>query len=130
MVEEPPKPLYYTKTPVNEVLGGKENLRYIGVIFTAHYCPPCQKFMEPLKAFYDEFAKDGKFELVLVNCDKREKEFHIHLKEMEWCYALPFNATDQVIFNLEDICYANVIPKLSVFSVAKGFEKPVVNDIK
>ena len=75
-------------------------------------------------------VKEGKFELVIVNCDKREKEYAEHLKSMDWCLALPFDADDEKIQKLEEGCNANVIPRLSIYGVSKGFEKPVVADIK
>ena len=53
----------------------RENLKYIAVAFTAQYCPPCEAFYEPLKKFYDEASKDGSFELISVNCDRRELEY-------------------------------------------------------
>ena len=52
------------------------------------------------------------------------------LKEHDFAHALPFNCDDSIIEELEDKAYANVIPKLAVFSVEKGFKKCVVPDIK
>ena len=75
----------------------KPEVEYIGVLFTAEFCPPCKRLLEPLKTFYDEMVKEGKFELVIVNCDKREKEYAEHLKSMDWCLALPFDADDEKI---------------------------------
>ena len=52
------------------------------------------------------------------------------MKELSWCYTVPYNAPDHLLANLEEKAHANVIPKISIFSVAKGFEKPTVMDIK
>ena len=49
---------------------------------------------------------------------------------MDWMNALPFNVDPSVIEALEDAANADVVPKLSVFNIARGFEKPVVDDIK
>ena len=103
---------------------------YIGVVFSAKYCPPCERLQEPLKQFYDEFSQGGKFELICVNCDKRELEYKEHLKELSWCYTMPYNTPDKILANLEEKAHANVIPKIAIFSVAKGYEKPTVIDIK
>ena len=129
--EEQPKAHtdYFSSLPVSEVLGS-ENLRYIGVVFSAKYCPPCERLMEPLQKFHEEFSQGQKFELVCVNCDKRELEYKEHLKEMSWCWTLPYNAPDELIARLEERSNASVIPKISIFSVAKGYEKPTVIDIK
>lgn len=42
-------------------------------------------------------CKEGKFELVIVNCDKREKEFAECLKAHEWAMSLPFDIEDEKI---------------------------------
>ena len=68
--------------------------------------------------------------MVMVNCDKREKEYATHLKEMSWIHAIPFDAEDWIIEGIEDKAHASVIPKLSIFSVEKGFDRCVVMDIK
>ena len=120
---------YFSSTPVDEVIG-KEGQEYVLVLFSAQYCPPCQKLVEPLKKFYEEYSKDGKSEIILINCDAREKEYSEHLKTMDWMNALPFNVDPSVIEALEDAANADVVPKLSVFNIARGFEKPVVDDIK
>ena len=86
--------------------------------------------MEPLKSFYDEFSQGGKFELVCINCDKRELEYKEHLSELSWCYTMPYDTADETLAKLEERANAATIPKISIFSVAKGFEKPTVFDIK
>mgnify|MGYP006117253401 CR=1 FL=1 len=48
---------YFTQITTSDALQ-KDNLRYIGVLFTAKYCPPCERLTEPLKAFYDEFSQN------------------------------------------------------------------------
>jgi len=53
--------------------------------------------LEPLKTFYDEMVKEGKFELVVVNCDKREKEYAECLKSLDWAMALPYDVDDEKI---------------------------------
>ena len=107
---------YYTSVPVEQVVG-KEGLEYIMVLFSAEYCPPCAKFVEPLKNFCAEYFKDGKTELVLINCDQREKEYSEHLKTMQWCHAVPFSVEPEIIQQLEDAANASVIPKLAVFNI-------------
>ena len=43
---------------------------------------------------------------------------------------MPYNTPDKILANLEEKAHANVIPKIAIFSVAKGYEKPTVIDIK
>ena len=38
---------YCEKIPLEDALGG-EDLQFIGVFFSAEYCPPCQRFAEPV----------------------------------------------------------------------------------
>ena len=42
------KPPYFSSHPIADVLQ-KDNLRYIGVVYSAKYCPPCERLLEPLK---------------------------------------------------------------------------------
>ena len=49
---------------------------------------------------------------------------------MDWCCALPYDADDSLVAKLEEGANAAVIPRLSVYAKIKGFDKPVVNDIK
>ena len=65
-----------------------------------------------------------------MNCDKRELEYKEHLKELSWCYTMPYNTPDKLLANLEEKAHANLIPKIAIFSVAKGYDKPTVIDIK
>ena len=43
---------------------------------------------------------------------------------------MPFDCPPTLVEQLEDKCEASLIPKLSIFSLEKGFERPVVVDIK
>ena len=117
---------YVDKVPIADVI--KEGTTYVGVLFTAHYCPPCTRFCEPLKAFYEEFSKDDKFALIVVNCDKREKEYAECIKDLPWP-AIPYHCTE-LAEKLEDKAEASTLPKLAVFSVDKGFSSCLMKDIK
>ena len=66
----------------------------------------------------------------MVNCDGREKEYKEHIKKMDWCNTLPYDADPELIAKIEDAANADVIPKIAVFNIQRGFEKPVVGDIK
>ena len=49
---------------------------------------------------------------------------------MDWCHALPFNVDEEILAHLEDASNASAIPKVAVFNIMRGFEKPVCEDIK
>ena len=68
--------------------------------------------------------------MVLVNCDKREKEYKQHFKTLDYLHALPYDVDDSILAKLEEISNADVIPKLVIYSVEKGFDKPLLMDIK
>ena len=65
-----------------------------------------------------------------MNCDKREVEFKDSLKEHEIGVTMPFDAPDAIIAKLEEQSQANNIPRISIYSVSKGYDKPSVLDIK
>ena len=66
----------------------------------------------------------------MVNCDKRELEYKESLKDYSWCYTLPYDTSDSIIAKLEEKSDASSIPRISIYSVSKGYEKPSVIDIK
>ena len=97
---------------VNEVIA--PSVKIIGLFFSAQYCPPCLKMMDIVKDFYQEYNKSKKeLEIVLVGCDKNEKEYINHVKSMPWLWSIPFD-DQETIARLEDIAQAETIPKLSL----------------
>mmetsp|Transcript_235 Transcript_235/g.415 ORF Transcript_235/g.415 Transcript_235/m.415 type:complete len:378 (-) Transcript_235:262-1395(-) len=61
--------------------------------FSAHWCPPCQRFTPKLIEFYNSMKDHGKhdFELIFVSFDKNENEFKEYTSEMPWP-CLPFGS--------------------------------------
>ena len=49
---------------------------------------------------------------------------------MDWCCALPYDVDDSIIAKLEEGSNAAIIPRVSVYAKTKGFDKPVIMDIK
>jgi nucleoredoxin len=63
---------------------------FLGLLFSAHWCPPCQSFLSILKEFYSEVNIDKKkCEILLVSTDKSEVDYREHYAHMPWL-ALPF----------------------------------------
>jgi hypothetical protein len=64
------EPMPWEDVAFGEVFG--PNIKYVGVLFSAAYCPPCHGFLQPLQDFYQEFNRTGAkvFEVVWVSCDK------------------------------------------------------------
>lgn len=72
---------------VDSDLAGK----YIGLYFSAHWCPPCKRFTPKLVKFYNDRKAAGKddFEVVFCSSDNEEVEFKDYYGEMPWL-SLPF----------------------------------------
>ena len=88
--------------------------------------PCCKKVYEPFKEFVTKIKEAHPIDFVLVNCDKRENDYVAQLKDLSEILALPYNAPAEIIAQVEDVSEAKTVPRVSVFSVEKGFSKPVV----
>jgi len=62
--------------------------KFIGLYFSAHWCPPCRGFTPKLAEMYKSGLKD-KMEIIFLSSDKDEKSFDDYFKEMPWL-ALPY----------------------------------------
>merc|ERR1719316_1740851 len=74
--------------PTAEVLQGK---KYIGIYFSAHWCPPCRGFTPQLAVSYEEYLQAKDLEIVFVSSDRDEKSFDEYYAEQPWV-ALPYGA--------------------------------------
>merc|ERR1712003_611710 len=66
----------------------KTSGKFIGLYFSAHWCPPCRGFTPKLAEMYKSGLKD-KVEIIFLSSDKDEKSFDDYFKEMPWL-ALPY----------------------------------------
>lgn len=71
--------------------------KYLGLYFSAHWCPPCKAFTPMLAKFYSEFktshAHKDDFDIVFVSSDKAKDQFEQYYSEMPW-KALPYDQRD------------------------------------
>ena len=65
------------------------NSAYIGIYFSAHWCPPCRGFTPQLADFYKAHAKSKDLEIVFASSDRDEAAFNEYFGEMPWL-ALPY----------------------------------------
>ncbi|CAK4086521.1 unnamed protein product [Aphanomyces euteiches] len=74
--------------PTEELLAGK---KYVGIYFSAHWCPPCRAFTPILSESYDAFIEDDHedFAIVFVSSDKDEEQFNGYYSQMPF-YSLPY----------------------------------------
>ncbi|XP_060596591.1 nucleoredoxin-like [Ruditapes philippinarum] len=72
-----------------------ENYEYIGLYFSAHWCPPCRGFTPDLKKLYETKSdEDGKkLQIVFISSDRDETSFSEYFGEMPWI-ALKYNDRD------------------------------------
>jgi len=74
----------FLTTSVNDYCKGK----YIGVYFSAHWCPPCRNYTPTLAKKYEELQEAG-LTILFVSSDQSEKAFEEYFAEMPWG-AVPF----------------------------------------
>lgn len=65
--------------------------KFIGIYFSAHWCPPCRQFTPKLVDFYNKRKELGHddFEIIFASSDKDKGQFDEYFGEMPWL-ALPF----------------------------------------
>uniref|UniRef100_A0A7S2MU64 Thioredoxin domain-containing protein n=1 Tax=Helicotheca tamesis TaxID=374047 RepID=A0A7S2MU64_9STRA len=73
-----------------DVLSGKTTIM---IYFSAHWCPPCQRFTPALIKFYNKLKAKHNFELIFVSFDKSEDQFKEYTSNMPWP-CLPFDSDD------------------------------------
>jgi nucleoredoxin len=73
-----------------ELLNGKGG---VALYFSAHWCPPCQRFTPMLADWYKTSLKAKGLEVVFVSSDKDEAAFAEYYESMPWL-AVPFDAKD------------------------------------
>ncbi len=66
----------------NEVKTETLRDKFVGLYFSAHWCPPCRAFTPGLVKFRDEHA-DKDFEIVFVSLDNSEREKRKYIKQMD-----------------------------------------------
>jgi nucleoredoxin len=61
------------------------NCNVIGLLFSAHWCPPCRVFTPKLIQAYLDLNQDQKqFEIIYCTQDRDEESFLEYLEEMPW----------------------------------------------
>lgn len=74
------------KTVTLDALAGK----YIGIYFSAHWCPPCRGFTPELIKTYKKLKEENKnFEIIFASSDRDEAAFNEYFGEMPWL-SLPY----------------------------------------
>jgi nucleoredoxin len=81
---------------LDEVLKASD---FVGVYFSAHWCPPCRAFTPILSEFYKKVNEASKvLEVVFCSSDGNDAAFERYFAEMPWL-AVPYG--DHRISNLK-----------------------------
>mmetsp|Transcript_73862 Transcript_73862/g.153904 ORF Transcript_73862/g.153904 Transcript_73862/m.153904 type:complete len:402 (-) Transcript_73862:77-1282(-) len=94
-------------------LVAKSNGKYIGLYFSAHWCPPCRGFTPKLAEYYKNGLKD-KMEIIFVSSDRDEASFKEYFAEQPWS-ALPYSDRRGKEV-LSELCGVEGIPTFAVFN--------------
>ena len=62
--------------------------KYIGLYFSAHWCPPCRQFTPKLIEAYKQHLKAKGLEVIFVSSDRSPQQFAEYYGEMPWL-AIP-----------------------------------------
>ena len=85
-----------------------------GLYFSAHWCPPCQRFTPKLIKFYNSANKNKKeIEIIFCSFDKEESQFKEYYGKMPWL-AIKYNEKDKNK-ELANIFKIDGIPTFIVF---------------
>jgi len=66
----------------------KASAKYIGLYFSAHWCPPCRGFTPDLVKAYTEHLKSKGLEIIFVSSDRDQAAFREYYATMPWL-AIP-----------------------------------------
>lgn len=65
--------------------------KYVGLYFSAHWCPPCRNFTPKLAEYYNKVKETtDNFEIIFVSSDRNQGAFDEYYAEHPWL-ALPFS---------------------------------------
>jgi nucleoredoxin len=84
----------------------------LGLYFSAHWCPPCQRFTPVLAEVYQQISPNGDFEIVFVSADQDEAAFNGYFSDMPWL-AIPFSDSE-TRDRLDELFKVNGIPHLVI----------------
>ena len=96
--------------------------------FSANWCPPCKKFCEALKKFYEKINSENKrFEIIFVSCDSDNSQFQKNFETMPW---LALDYDDPMRLDIIDKLQIIAIPELLLISPNKSMGKSCKNDFE
>lgn len=73
-----------------DTLEALKGAKAVGVLFSAHWCPPCRGFTPKVAEYYKKDLKSKGLEIVFVSSDQDQSAFDEYFGEQPW-YALPYD---------------------------------------
>jgi len=95
----------------------KAEAKYIGLYFSAHWCPPCKAFTPSLVKAYNDHLKPKGLEIIFVSSDRDQKQFMEYFGEMPWLAIPP---GDKRKGTLSKAFGVSGIPTFVIVDVATG----------
>jgi len=95
----------------------KSESKYIGLYFSAHWCPPCRSFTPALIKSYTDALKAKGLEIIFVSSDRDGKSFQEYFATMPWL-AIPNG--DKRKDKLSTLFEVEGIPTFVVIDAATG----------
>jgi len=86
----------------------RDTAAFVGLYFSAHWCPPCRQFTPVLAACYSEHLKAAGVEIIFVSSDRSASSFDEYYGTMPW-KAMPFTGNRAAVGEKYKV---NSIPKL------------------
>eukprot|EP00596_Hydrurales_sp_CCMP1899_P010841 CAMPEP_0119041502 /NCGR_PEP_ID=MMETSP1177-20130426/12441_1 /TAXON_ID=2985 /ORGANISM="Ochromonas sp, Strain CCMP1899" /LENGTH=147 /DNA_ID=CAMNT_0007007591 /DNA_START=136 /DNA_END=576 /DNA_ORIENTATION=+ len=81
-----------TKAGVSSTSEALKGKKFIGVYFSAHWCPPCRKFTPELTEFYEQLKEEDEdaLEIVFASADNDQESWDGYYGGMPWV-GIPFD---------------------------------------
>jgi len=98
-------------------LKGLKASKYIGLYFSAHWCPPCQRFTPKLAEAYKEHLKGKGCEIVFVSSDNSQGEFQEYYATMPWLAIPQGDPRKKALSSMFEV---EGIPTLVIIDTATG----------
>lgn len=79
------------QSKAGEITQAELSGKFLGLYFSAHWCPPCRNFTPKLASFYEARKQQGKddFEIIFFSSDRDVASFNEYYESMPWL-AAPF----------------------------------------
>lgn len=108
-------------------------LKFVGLFFSADWCPPCKHMLQPLKNFYtDVNLEERTLELILISSDRSQEEWKRHHSTMPWMtipWDDPRNNQLRGKFEVQGVPALVILDAVTGFTVTATARKDLGRDV-